>query len=74
MSGLITKADIKFGDVSLPPYRPDALCPKCSHEVISTFHVEGKDCGRDGCSSCPIEQLTRTCLRCKFQWPEAVLA
>jgi hypothetical protein len=60
----------------LPQFRPDAHCAKCGHVAASTAHhaAGGVRCQRHG-QGRPWdgEHLARTCLRCHFEWAEAVL-
>ena len=52
-------------------YNPDAICPKCGHDEVGTFHHD---------SSSPMdkfwpdledrEYLSRTCRRCHYEWAE----
>lgn len=73
-------------DEPLPPYDPDATCPKCGHEDVSTAYIGNghhwncKDHGappatfhgsRDCCAD---EHLHRTCQRCHYLWREEVQA
>ena len=53
-------------------YNPSAKCPKCGHEVVFTSYQKQRSytC-LSGCSDG--EHLHRTCQRCQYQWPEAVL-
>lgn len=53
----------------LAPYDPAVTCPKCGHDDVSTFYQPGPHypCVRYG------EHLDRTCRRCQFGWPQAVI-
>lgn len=61
----------------LKPFNPNAMCPKCGHDVVRVSYSVGgcpypADCGvsaafDDG------EHLDRTCQRCHYEWAEAVM-
>lgn len=60
----------------MTPFDPAAKCPKCGHDETSdAYHKNGYKCpfgsvvdvGREE------EHIHRTCKRCGFDWPEAVL-
>lgn len=69
--------------LGLPAFDPDAPCPKCGHDQISTDY-HGATCDRWP-GTCPVhmelsrpacctaEHLHRWCDRCKFRWAEAVI-
>ena len=52
----------------LPKYNPDARCPKCGHNIVTTEYWQAKDYGkiRD-------EHFVRICMRCGYGWREACL-
>lgn len=62
-----------------PQYNPDATCPKCRHDDVSTRWQDAKEPCRhpscltrsDDCAGWP-ERLQRRCERCRFGWFEAV--
>ena len=69
-------------EIELKPYDPDATCPKCGHDDIMTVHHKF---GRQSTVCSPSvsayfrdmpegEHLHRTCRRCRYEWPEAVIA
>lgn len=54
----------------LPPFDPEARCPKCDYDDVGTSH-RADGCRDTACGTCPAEALVRTCRRCSFQWAEA---
>jgi hypothetical protein len=66
--------------MTLPPYAPEATCPKCGHDTANTVYSKGSWYGAVSCSySCSErsthrEHLERTCQRCHYQWAEACIA
>jgi hypothetical protein len=62
--------------MNLPPFTPDATCPKCGHDVVRTiYHEHGRSgvCDSHGLSWRDGEHLVRVCQRCHYGWAEAVL-
>lgn len=53
----------------LKPYNPRAVCPKCSHRVITTrYHAKPEPlqiCATEGVEG---EHMHRKCQRCGFEW------
>lgn len=58
---------------TLPPYSPNATCPKCGHTEIRTIYTEADNCVEERCSICDQEHLLRSCDRCHYSWPEATI-
>lgn len=64
---------------ALPPYSgPDAVCVKCGYDQASTVYVPRSVVAWDDritVANAPAhdEYLRRECLRCGYQWAEAVL-
>lgn len=60
----------------LPPFNPEATCPKCGYDLIGVLYQ------RFGCSypaRCGVrhtgpEHLDRVCQRCHYEWAEDVLS
>lgn len=62
---------------SLPPFNPEAVCPKCGSEQIST-RWKRANAGQAMPLSEAVhlgvsEWLMRHCARCEFNWDEACL-
>lgn len=66
----------------LTPFDASSVCPKCGHDDIDTRYegpIEDDPCWYDRTYN-PVgkwprkEYMHRTCERCKYQWPEAVIA
>jgi hypothetical protein len=63
------------------PFDPDARCPKCDADTVLTAWHPGTGFATEyGCAavlllhtSYPPEHHCRTCQRCHYRWPEAVL-
>ena len=59
----------------LPFYDPDAKCPKCGHDDISTRYVKqgrlGEPCEFYSADIREHEHLHRQCRRCNYKWCEA---
>lgn len=63
-----------MSDPTYPPFDPNAVCPKCGHEDVGTAHYEaGRGPSMAASYVFEPERLHRTCRRCHFDWPEAVL-
>jgi hypothetical protein len=64
--------------VNLPPYAPEATCPKCGHDQSTVRYSNGRSSWSGGCYGCPqegrSEHLDRRCERCCYRWAEAVIA
>jgi hypothetical protein len=63
----------------LPPYAPDAPCPKCGHPITGTRYCVNARPSGPGEACSPIgynkaEHLDRECDRCRYEWAEQVLA
>lgn len=61
--------------MTLPPFNPDATCPKCGHDVVKTMYQSRgcrfpADCGVRWDGS---EHHDRVCQRCHFEWAESVI-
>lgn len=57
--------------MSLPPYNPDANCPKCQTKDISTrYYPEGAR--RISGTMSTGEHLARHCRTCSFNWDEGL--
>lgn len=67
--------------VDLPPYNPEATCPKCGHDDVHTRYeptahhhsCQVREMVTDPVC-CTAEHMERTCRRCGYQWPEACMA
>jgi len=66
----------------LKPFNEKAICPKCGGDKIQTYHqgpIEDDPCWYDRKNK-PVgkwpkhEYLHRTCDRCKYAWPEAIVS
>lgn len=60
----------------LPPYNPEAKCPKCGHDRVTTYWVSLEDSDKYDewhCDGNKQEHHNRTCERCRFSWAESVL-
>ena len=53
----------------LPDYNPNAKCPVCGHDEISTFYCIDY-CKFHAASS---EHVDRRCKRCHYKWPEKLI-
>jgi len=68
------------GGRELPPFSPDATCPKCGHDVVTVAYVgthrswESPQCGATINDWKYTEHLDRCCQRCHYVWAEAALA
>jgi ribosomal protein S27AE len=53
-------------------YDAERCCPKCGHDVVSTYYSSGRwSCGYGDRFMHPdTEHLDRTCQRCHYRWPE----
>jgi DNA-directed RNA polymerase subunit M/transcription elongation factor TFIIS len=54
----------------LPPFNPEATCPKCGHDKIN---CQWHDRNQRGFSPPAHEWLSRRCERCGYIWDEACL-
>ena len=59
----------------LPPYNPEAKCPKCGGEEAGVYWVpKGRIVGTDsphGQMYQPYDALRRRCETCGYEWEEA---
>lgn len=67
--------------MKLSPFNTDARCPKCDHDKIACRHegpIDDDPCWYNRKYK-PVgkwpghEYVHRTCERCRYAWPEAVL-
>jgi len=57
----------------LPPYDPNAKCPKCGHDEVRTYYCKTGQ-PLDSCwLKIEHEHLHRACQRCHYKWLEACL-
>lgn len=66
--------------MSLPPYDPEAKCPKCGHDVVSTVYCTSTPYGHVQTLNYPgevciekVEHHHRRCQRCSYAWVEDVV-
>lgn len=60
--------------MTLPPFKPDATCPKCGHEAVHTaYRPGGQSDWMDPIEHRGQERHVRTCNRCHYKWCEAVI-
>lgn len=60
--------------MTLPPFNPDARCPKCGGaEVRVEYFSAGQLTGDPHLDLYEEEIIARTCTRCGYAWPEAPL-
>lgn len=61
--------------MTLPPFNPDAKCPKCGFEQITVrfkYAKPGQTLSRsEAVDAGASEWLLRHCERCQFNWDEA---
>lgn len=65
--------------MTLPPYNPDAKCPKCGGGEVdamwcpadATSNVSRRDAPDKDHLNVYAEHMDRTCTRCGYAWPEA---
>jgi transcription elongation factor Elf1 len=60
----------------MKPFNPDATCPKCGNDEISSCHVPERLRLFISCSDNdqePEEHIRRRCTRCYYRWNEATL-
>lgn len=63
----------------LPPYDPEAICPKCGHEEVTVAYVASHTsyssprCGGTHLTHKYTEHLDRHCQRCHYEWAESVI-
>lgn len=64
---------------ALPPFNPEARCPKCGHDAVNVVYVKAHAGGSTpGCGATIDdfkyrEHMDRACQRCHYEWGEAVL-
>jgi hypothetical protein len=60
----------------MKPFNPDATCPKCGHDEISSLHVPERNRGHIYSTEQDqerAEHIRRRCQRCHYSWNEATL-